>query len=356
MEANTKNDFAKLMEDRDAVTDDSKSWAKANDALDSAIQKNQKDWETFRRKKNEEALNKLIPDGKTSEAEKKSSVDTRGNNQSNSTRSKSPVISNARTAQTNPQQTSNMGMASSTSQMKSQFQQGRAQTLRNATGPNLQQNPFTRPQGRPNEKQKNKNQQNDQEQEDGNEEEEDENEEDENGVPALSPMQQLQQAQERMKQIAGSQASTFKKGLAMARQFNSLQAATAEEAKPSQDIAKAAVKKMIPKAAMMIANFIASALELGTGGVAFLLTFIVRFITLGWYNTEMIYGGFIMKGKHLLIGPLTWDPIPIPFIKKTSGENSLSFMAIVIMMDLIVIITALMPFVFLGTLIAMFKS
>lgn len=184
----------------------------------------------------------------------------------------------------------------------------------------------------------------------------DEDEEEEGTEKPPSPIERLQAAQAQMQMISGSQASNFKKAISMARTFHSLQATSTEEAKPTQDLAKAAAKKMIPKMALFIANAIAGALELGTGGIAFLVTFFLRFITLGWYNTEMIYGGWITKGKHMLIGPLSWDPIPMPFVNKNSGENALGPMVLLIITDLFLLVIMMMPFVILGTLIALISS
>lgn len=384
MESNKKIDFAQLMADRDAISDDPASWAKANDALNKSIQENQQDWKAYRRKLDDEAYRRFNPEGATSAKEKESSKTPRPQSQQKSeppqpskepstVGGKQPEGKNSDTVpppsvpaqasfdvekKAEPSKSQNLATASTASHMKSQLQQERAQTLRSSPGTNLQQNPFVRPQGRPNEKQQN--QEREEEYEDGgDEEDEEEDDENETGLPATSPMQQLQEAQQRMQQIQGSQMGNLKKGLAMAKAFNALKASTAEEAKPSQDIAKAAVKKAIPKAAMLIANGIGSALELGTGGVALIVTFFIRFITLGWYNIEMIYGGWIMKGKHLIVGPLTWDPIPMPFPKNKSGENSTMLTALVIMADFFVIIMVMMsltllmlPYILLGALVS----
>lgn len=164
--------------------------------------------------------------------------------------------------------------------------------------------------------------------------------------------QQFQAAQEQMQAVAGSQTSRLKQAVAMARLFNSLKAASPEEAKKTQDVAKAAVKQLIPKVALMIANFVAGALELGTGGLAVIVTFFVRFIQLAWYNTEMIYGGFIMKGRHKLVGPLTWAPIPMPFEKKGRSDNALGPMMVVILIDLAFMAALMMPIVLIGTIFA----
>ncbi len=143
-----------------------------------------------------------------------------------------------------------------------------------------------------------------------------------------------------------STQNQFKSRTQMLRQFHAMQAQTQEEARPTQKTTQETVGNMIPKAAIMIANAIATALELGTAGFAIVLTFFIRFITLGWYNTQMIYGGWIAKGKHKVIGPLTWDPIPLPFPKNNNG-NSMSRTLVVIISDIIFFIMLMMPIVFI---------
>lgn len=170
-----------------------------------------------------------------------------------------------------------------------------------------------------------------------------------------APMQNLQATLQAFTSPDASRAAKFKMATSMLKQFHAMQAATPEEAKPTQDAAKKAVKKLIPKIALFIANSLASALELGTAGIAIILTFFIRFITLGWYNVEMIYGGWITKGKHKFIGPLTWDPIPMPF-KKNDGGNALGPMLLVILADIFMIIVMFLPFIFLGVLASIFTS
>lgn len=156
-------------------------------------------------------------------------------------------------------------------------------------------------------------------------------------------------------QPGASRAAQFKSATAMLKQFNGMQADTPGKTSSTQEAAKKAAKKMIPKAALFITNSIASAFELGTGGIAFLLTFFIRFLTLGWYNVEMIYGGFIMKGRHMLIGPLTWDPIPMPFPKK-EGTNAIGPMILVLITDLFIVLLLMLPIAIIGAEISMLAS
>lgn len=152
-----------------------------------------------------------------------------------------------------------------------------------------------------------------------------------------------------------SRAAQFKSVTAMLKQFNAMKAATPEKASATQDAAQKAAKKMIPKAALFITNSIASAFELGTGGIALLLTFFIRFLTLGWYNVEMIYGGFIMKGRHRIIGPLSWDPIPMPFPKK-EGANAIGPMILVLITDLFIVLLLMLPIAIIGAEISILAS
>lgn len=134
-----------------------------------------------------------------------------------------------------------------------------------------------------------------------------------------------------------SRATRMKSQLRQAQRLHA-QMQQMQDVSQTQDLTQQAVKKSIPKMALFVTNGIAGGLELGTGGIAFLLTFFVRLFTLGWYNFEMIFGGLIMKGKHPIVGPLTWDPIPMPFEKKGKGDNSLGLVLLVIMADLFVIL------------------
>ncbi|MBI5369691.1 hypothetical protein HZA85_00660 [Candidatus Uhrbacteria bacterium] len=244
--------------------------------------------------------------------------------------------------------------ARKTGDMRSELQRARLQgqqfQLRSNNSAQLQQRAFRNGQDKTNTKdprQKNDKQRKEEEHEKEEEQENDEQEEEEE-----DPIDQMKRltGQLALSQQA-SAATKFKAATSALRQFHAMQAATPEEAKPSQDIAKAAAKKVIPKAALFIANSIAGALELGTGGVAFLVTFVIRFITLGWYNIEMVYGGWVTKGKHKIIGPLTWDPIPMPF-PKNDGTNAIGPMIVLLATDLIMILVSMLPFILIAIVIA----
>lgn len=110
-------------------------------------------------------------------------------------------------------------------------------------------------------------------------------------------------------------------------------------ANASQEAAKQAAKKMVPKAANAGANFLSTALDLGTGGAALLVTIFIHLLSLGWLNVEMVYGTWIKKGKDPVVGKLSWDPIPMPIDK-----NGLMLQGMVIMADLIVLTAVVIMF------------
>ncbi len=157
----------------------------------------------------------------------------------------------------------------------------------------------------------------------------------------------LEDAGQQLRMITSSKANRFKKSLAMARAFNQMKAATEEEAKPTQDATRKFVTQAIPK----IAGMITMSLNLATGGLAFLFTFFIDFMILGWENLQMIYGRWIMKGKHKIVPPLSWDPIPMPF-----DGQALVLQMVVILKDLLFLIVMMLPFIIMAFIFAMIAS
>ncbi|MEK7615117.1 MAG: hypothetical protein AAB431_01890 [Patescibacteria group bacterium] len=151
--------------------------------------------------------------------------------------------------------------------------------------------------------------------------------------------QYLQNAGRQMQEIASSQANRFKRGIAMAKAFNQMQAATEKEAKPTQDETRKFVTQAIPK----IAGMLTMSLNLATCGLAFMFTFFIDFLILGWENLQMIYGRWIMKGKHKIVPPLSWDPIPMPF-----DGQALVLQMLLILKDLIFLIVMMLPFILMA--------
>ncbi|MBI4714217.1 hypothetical protein HY771_03475 [Candidatus Uhrbacteria bacterium] len=141
---------------------------------------------------------------------------------------------------------------------------------------------------------------------------------------------------------AGSPTQQLKQAISMAR-TNLLKAGAGNgeaESGDSQELVKIAAQRVIPRAIAFAANHIAGALELSTGGTAFVVTWLVRLITLGWLNVEMFYGRWIAKGKSKVIAPIAWDPFPMPIDK---DANILQ--ALVIIADIFCIILLILPFV-----------
>ena len=75
------------------------------------------------------------------------------------------------------------------------------------------------------------------------------------------------------------------------------------------------------------------------------MTIIIQAGTLGYLNLQFFYGSVIRKGQSRFIGPLTWDPIIVPF-----DENALILKAIVLGIDFVLLtlgvaLLALMAFI-----------
>jgi hypothetical protein len=138
-----------------------------------------------------------------------------------------------------------------------------------------------------------------------------------------------------------SPTQRFKQAIASARKFGSSQTKTEddEESNEEQELTQAAMKKVIPRGAAFVANHIATALELSTAGTAFIITWLIRFMSLGWLNVEMIYGRWIAKGKSKAIPPLSWAPIPMPIDK-----DAKILQVIIIMADVFCIVMVLLVF------------
>jgi len=140
---------------------------------------------------------------------------------------------------------------------------------------------------------------------------------------------------------AASPTQQFKQAIASARRFSSSQSKeqNEEESNEEQELTQAAMKKVIPRGAAFVANHIATALELSTAGTAFIITWLIRFMSLGWLNVEMIYGRWIAKGKSKAIPPLSWAPIPMPIDK-----DAKILQVIIIMADVFCIVMVLLVF------------
>ncbi|MBI4592323.1 hypothetical protein HY733_02660 [Candidatus Uhrbacteria bacterium] len=76
--------------------------------------------------------------------------------------------------------------------------------------------------------------------------------------------------------------------------------------------AKAAFRRGV----IFVLDLLAAAFDLGSTGISFLVDVFIYFFTFGWLNLEMIYGKHFAKGKSRLVGPISWDPIPMPVDKE----------------------------------------
>jgi hypothetical protein len=105
---------------------------------------------------------------------------------------------------------------------------------------------------------------------------------------------------------------------------------------------KKAAKNVMQRGAIYAADLIASALDLGTSGVALVVDIFVYALTLGWLNVELIYGRIIMDDKDPFISALSYDPIPIKFIDPKA--NFLA--AVVVAADIALVFAVLILFTF----------
>ncbi len=225
----------------------------------------------------------------------------------------------------------------SASQMRSQFQQARrqAQQMQNTMDqlPDGQQNSFQ------------------------DRDELDEEQDEEQNEETMSPYAQFRSATAMMRQAQAAQSMMSMQGVTPQASMPGIQGMNPSMgANPMASVAKSASKKMIQKSLVYIANSFASALELATGGIGMIFTFFIRFLTLGWYNVQMMLGGWLLKGKSDIIPPLDWDPIPMPFPKKTIGGNDLGKTLMVLLADVFLIIAIILPIVFIGTLFSILAS
>lgn len=121
---------------------------------------------------------------------------------------------------------------------------------------------------------------------------------------------QAQQAQRLAWIQAGVNAQT-RQQQAQSQQTQQSEEKTRQQREEIKKVAKAAVRR----GAIFVTNSIASAFDLGSSGISFLINIFIYMFTLGWLNLEMIYGRYFMKGKSKYVGPLSWDPIPMPVDK-----------------------------------------
>ena len=88
-----------------------------------------------------------------------------------------------------------------------------------------------------------------------------------------------------------------------------------EETKKERDKLKQTAKSAVRRGAIYVIDLLAGALDISSSGISFIVDIILYLFTLGWLNLEMIYGKYFAKGKSRYVGPLSWDPIPMPVDK-----------------------------------------
>lgn len=174
---------------------------------------------------------------------------------------------------------------------------------------------------------------------------------------------QNDEAMNTMKATRPSRASEFRAATQLLKRAEVMRAEgeRTQKGKQTQDAmqeaAKQASRKKMMKGMRFGANAISTGLETATLGLGSLFTFPIRLITLGWYNIEMIFGGWISKGKNKSVDPLTWDgPIPLPLPKPPDGQNSIGKTILVLMTDFLFILALMMPFIFIGVVIALMEK
>jgi hypothetical protein len=113
--------------------------------------------------------------------------------------------------------------------------------------------------------------------------------------------------------IAGIRAATRQQA---AQQQIEQEKSGKDDAAQMQQLVKKKAKAAVRRGMMYLLNLIGVAIDAGSGGVALLITGFIHLFTLGWLNTEMIYGSYFMKGKSKIVAPLSYEPIPMPIDKK----------------------------------------
>lgn len=89
-----------------------------------------------------------------------------------------------------------------------------------------------------------------------------------------------------------------------------------EKEKRKQTKLQKEIKKKVEagarRGAMYLVDFISSALNIGSSGVAFLIDWVFFAYSFAYLNLELFYGKYIMKGKDPFISEPSWDPLPLP--------------------------------------------
>lgn len=135
-----------------------------------------------------------------------------------------------------------------------------------------------------------------------------------------SRLAQLQQSRARTRHVAPPVERVPVVERAIAKQLARSQVQTLNEEQTraqtlKQQEVKAYMKTSIRRGAIYVVNLLASAVDLSSAGISFLINIFFYAFSLGWLNLEMFYGKHFAKGKSRYISPISWDPIPMPVDK-----------------------------------------
>ncbi len=135
----------------------------------------------------------------------------------------------------------------------------------------------------------------------------------------------------------------------------------AEKAKKqTRKMVKKAAKNTMQRGAIYATDLIASALDLGTSGVALVVDIFVYIFTLGWLNVELFYGRLLREDKDPFISALSYDPIPMPVDPKANflagvvlAADAALVLAVIIMLsfNLVLIMVWVAPLLIPGLII-----
>ncbi|MBI4256734.1 hypothetical protein HY626_01600 [Candidatus Uhrbacteria bacterium] len=125
-------------------------------------------------------------------------------------------------------------------------------------------------------------------------------------------LEEVQQAQKT--QLLASIQGALIAQTAQQTQAKKSEQANAQTIQQRQEI-KQTAKAAMKRGAIFVTDSIAAAFDLGSSGLSLIIDIFIYLFTLGWLNLEMIYGKYFAKGKSKFIGPISWDPIPMPLDK-----------------------------------------
>lgn len=132
---------------------------------------------------------------------------------------------------------------------------------------------------------------------------------------ASSQVDSIQQAQAQQAQrLAGIQAAVNAQTQQQAKNMQTEQddKATEQQRKEIKRMAKSTLRR----GSIYVIDLLASALDLSSSGISFIMDIFIYMLTLGWLNLEMFYGRHFAKGKSKFVSPISWDPIPMPVDKE----------------------------------------